>query len=63
MGQTGAAGGGKVNKKRSVDALNEDSDIQDMEMDQNDGDIVGGSGSEKGDIMWSKLFKPIPPIC
>lgn len=41
----------RTGKNRSVGALNEDSDIQDMDIDQNDGEIVGGSGSEKGDIM------------
>ena len=41
----------QTGKNRSVGALNEDSDIQDMDIDQNDGEFVGGSGSEKGDIM------------
>ena len=40
----------ETGKNQSVGALNEDSDMQD-DIDQNDGEIVGGSGSEKGDLM------------
>ena len=38
----------ETGKNQSVGALNEDSDMQDVD---NDGEIVGGSGSEKGDLM------------
>jgi len=39
VGQNGAGVGG---------ALNEDSDL---DLDDNDGNLVGGSGSEKGDAL------------